>query len=86
MVHGWSLPPNTCKRERKIALILSRRIKQDDIYEKLAVHATDFTDALHGMSRDISFDRIVSSLGYVAYIHRSREDVLQEFYDFMTLC
>ena len=35
MVHGWSLPPNTCKRERKIARIISRRIKRDDIYEKL---------------------------------------------------
>ena len=59
MVHGWSLPPNTCKRERKIACIISRQIKRDDIYEKLAVYAADnVTDALHEMSRDISFDRI----------------------------
>ena len=84
MVHGWSLPPNTCKRERKIARIISRRIKRDDIYEKLAVHAAadNGTDALHEMSRDISFDRIVSSIGYVAYLHRSKKDVLQEFFDF----
>ena len=84
MVHGWSLPPNTCKRERKIARIISRRIKRDDIYEKLAVHAAadNVTDALHEMSRDISFDRIVSSIGYVAYVHRSKKDVLQEFFDF----
>ena len=81
MVHGWSLPPNTYKREWKIARIISRRIKRDDIYEKLAVNATDFTDSLHEMSRDISFDRIVSSIGYIAYMHRSK-DVLQEFYDF----
>ena len=27
MVRGWSLPLNTCKRERKIAGIISRRIK-----------------------------------------------------------
>ena len=46
------------------------------------MHATDVTDALHEMSRNISFDRIVSSIGYVAYLHRSKEDVLQEFYDF----
>ena len=83
MVHGWSLPPNTCKRERKIARIISWRITRDVIYEKLAVHAADnVTDALHEMSRDISFDRIVSSIGYVAYVHRSKKDVLQEFFDF----
>ena len=83
MVHGWSLPPNTCKRERKFARIISQRIKRDDIYEKLAVHAADnVTDALHEMSRDISFDRIVSSIGYVAYVHRSKKDVFQEFFDF----
>ena len=83
MVHGWSLPPNTCKRERKFARIISQRIKRDDIYEKLAVHAADnATDALHEMSRDISFDRIVSSIGYVAYVHRSKKDVFQEFFDF----
>ena len=83
MVHGWSLAPNTCKREWKIACIISRRIKRDDIYEKLAVHAAadNVTDALHEMSRDISFDRIVSSIGYVAYLH-SKKDVLQEFFDF----
>ena len=85
MVHGWSLPPNTCKRERKIARIISQRIKRDDIYEKLAVHAAadNVTDALHEMSRDISFDRIVSSIGYVAYLHQhSKKVVLQEFFDF----
>ena len=84
MVHGWSLPPNTCKREKKIARIISRRIKRDNIYEKLAVHAADIiSDALHEMSCDISFDRIVSSIGYVAYLHhRSKKDVLQEFFDF----
>ena len=83
MVHGWSLPPNTCKRERKIARIISRRMKGDDIYEKLAVYAADNgTDALHEMSRDISFDRIVNSIGYVAYVHHSKKDVLQEFFDF----
>ena len=66
-----------------IARIISRRIKRDDIYEKLAVYAPDnVTDALHEMSRDISFDRIVSSIGYVAYVHRSKKDVLQEFFDF----
>ena len=83
MVHGWSLPPNTCKQERKIARIISRRIKRDDIYEKLEVHAADnITDALHEMSRDITFDRIVSSIGYVAYLHhRSKEDDLQEFFE-----
>ena len=82
MVHGWSLPPHTCKRERKIARIISKRIKRDDIYEKLGVYAADVTDALHEMSRDISFDRIVSSIGYVAYVHGSKKDVLQEFFDF----
>ena len=84
MVHGWSLLPNICKRERKIALIISRRIKRDDIYEKLAEHSADnISDALHEMSRDISFHRIVSSIGYVAYLHRrSKKDVLQEFFDF----
>ena len=83
MVHGWSLPPNTCKWERKIARKISQRIKRDDIYEKLAVHAAadNVTDALHEMSRDISFDRIVSSIGYIAYVH-SKKDVLQEFFDF----
>ena len=59
MVHGWSLPPNTSKRERKIARIISQRIKQDDIYEKLAVHATycSISGALHEMSRDITHSR-----------------------------
>ena len=46
------------------------------------MHAADnVTDALHEMSRDISFDRIVSSIGYVAYLHTNK-DVLQEFFDF----
>ena len=82
-VHGWSLPPNTCKWERKIARIISRQIKRDGIYEELAVHAADnITDALHEMSHNITFDRIVSSIGYIAYLHRSKEDVLQEFFDF----
>ena len=50
MVHGWTLPANASKRERKIARVISRRIRRDDIYEKLAVHATDsITDALHEM-------------------------------------
>ena len=44
--------------------------------------ADTVTDALHEMSRNISFDRIVSSIGYVAYVHRSKKDVLQEFFDF----
>ena len=84
MVHGWSLPPTTCKQERKIARIISRRITRDDIYEKLAVYAADnVTDALHEMSHTISFDRIVSTIGYVAYLHHcSKEGVLQDFVDF----
>ena len=49
MVHRWSLPPNTCIRERKSARMISQ-IKGDDIYEKLAVHAADnISDALHEM-------------------------------------
>ena len=48
MVHGWSLPPNTCKRERKIARKISRRIKRDDIYEKYAA-ADNVTNALHAI-------------------------------------
>ena len=80
--HGWSLPPNTSKRERKIAHTISQRIKRDDVYEKLAVHATDnISDALHEMSRDISFDRIVNSIGYIAYVHHRSKDVLKEFYE-----
>ena len=87
-VHDFSTYPPDYKRERKIARIISRRIKRDDIYEKLAVHAADnISDALHDMSRDISFDRIVGSIGYVAYLHHhSKEDVLQEFLTFVTLC
>ena len=48
------------------------------------MHAADnISDALHEMSRDISFDRIVSSIGYVAYLHhRSKKDILQEVCDF----
>ena len=51
MVHSWTLPPNTSKRERQIAHVISRRIRCDDNYEKLAVHAADsITDTLHQMS------------------------------------
>ena len=85
MVHGWSLPPNTGKRERKIAHIISWRIKRDDIYEKLAVHAADnVTDALHEMPPDISFDRIAQLV--TLHIFTPKKMFCKNSLTFMTLC
>ena len=77
MAQVWKISVN--------GLVLSRRINdvnQDDIYEKFVVNTAKYSisDVLHEMFRDITLDRLVSSIGYIVPYYAIT--LCQEFHDF----